>query len=148
MYETLTFEISDHIAHVVFNRPRLRNAMNATSWRELGQVFDRIRENRGRLAHATPAIINDSINQTFSRTVLTSLTTFFGLFPMILETSMQARFLIPMAISLGFGVLLSTFTTLILVPVSYAVLEDIRGLATRILGLETEDFEGDMEQAA
>ena len=38
-------------------------------------IFDRIRENRGRLAHATPAIINDSINQTFSRTVLTSLTT-------------------------------------------------------------------------
>ena len=44
MYETLTFEISDHVAHVVFNRPRLRNAMNATSWRELGEVFNRIRE--------------------------------------------------------------------------------------------------------
>ena len=44
MYETLTFEISDHIAHVVFNRPRLRNAMNVTSWRELGEVFNRISE--------------------------------------------------------------------------------------------------------
>ncbi len=44
MYETLTLEISDHVAHVVFNRPRLRNAMNATSWRELGEVFNRIRE--------------------------------------------------------------------------------------------------------
>ena len=42
-------------------------------------VFDRIRENRGRLATATPAIINDSINQTFSRTVLTSLTTTLAL---------------------------------------------------------------------
>src|SRR5690606_16182704 len=43
-------------------------------------VFDRIRENRGRLAHATPAIINDSINQTISRTVLTSGTTLMALF--------------------------------------------------------------------
>ena len=84
----------------------------------------------------------------FRPILLTSFTTFGGLTPILLEKSMQAQFLIPMAISLGFGVLLSTFTTLILVPVSYAVLEDIRGLATRILGLEIEDFEGDMEQAA
>ena len=43
-------------------------------------VFDRIRENRGRLAAATPAIINDSINQTISRTVLTSGTTLLSVF--------------------------------------------------------------------
>lgn len=41
-------------------------------------VFDRIRENRGRLSRATPAIINDSINQTISRTLMTSLTTFLA----------------------------------------------------------------------
>ena len=44
MFETLTYELNDHVAHVVFNRPRLRNAMNATSWRELGEVFNEIRD--------------------------------------------------------------------------------------------------------
>jgi len=44
--------------------------------------------------------------------------------PMIFEHSRQARFLIPMAISLGFGVLFSTFITLILVPALYMVIDD------------------------
>lgn len=56
--------------------------------------------------------------------LLTSLTTFFGLAPMILETSVQARFLIPMAISLGFGVMFATLITLLLVPALYLVVED------------------------
>jgi multidrug efflux pump subunit AcrB len=59
--------------------------------------------------------------------LLTSLTTFFGLAPMIFESSVQARFLIPMAISLGFGVLFATFIILLLVPALYLVLEDIKG---------------------
>lgn len=57
---------------------------------------------------------------------LTSLTTFFGLAPMIAETSIQARFLIPMALSLGFGVLFATVIVLLLVPALYLVVEDIR----------------------
>jgi len=60
--------------------------------------------------------------------LLTSLTTFFGLAPMILETSVQARFLIPMAISLGFGVLFATGVILVLVPSLYLIVEDVRGL--------------------
>lgn len=60
--------------------------------------------------------------------LLTSLTTFFGLFPMILETSVQAQFLIPMAISLGFGILFATFITLFLIPCFYMILEDIRAI--------------------
>ncbi|MCB1233461.1 MAG: efflux RND transporter permease subunit, partial [Verrucomicrobiae bacterium] len=64
----------------------------------------------------------------FRPILLTSLTTFFGLMPMILETSVQARFLIPMAISLGFGVMFATFITLFLVPVSYLVVEDLKRL--------------------
>lgn len=56
---------------------------------------------------------------------LTSLTTFVGLSPMILETSLQAQFLIPMAISLGFGILFATFITLLLVPACYLMIEDI-----------------------
>lgn len=62
----------------------------------------------------------------FRPIVLTSFTTFFGLVPMIFETSVQARFLIPMAISLGFGVLVATGIMLLLVPAVYAVFEDIR----------------------
>ena len=60
--------------------------------------------------------------------MLTSLTTFFGLLPMIFETSVQAKFLIPMAISLGFGVLFATFVILILVPSIYMIVEDLRVL--------------------
>ena len=62
----------------------------------------------------------------FRPILLTSLTTFFGLLPMIFETSRQARFLIPMAISLGCGVLFATLIALVLVPCFYCVVEDLR----------------------
>jgi multidrug efflux pump subunit AcrB len=62
----------------------------------------------------------------FRPIILTSITTFAGLTPLLLERSLQARFLIPMAVSLAFGVLFATFITLILVPVSYQILEDIK----------------------
>jgi multidrug efflux pump subunit AcrB len=65
----------------------------------------------------------------FRPILLTSLTTFFGLTPMILETSVQARFLIPMAISLGFGILFATFIILLLVPVFYLLVDDVRSEA-------------------
>jgi len=61
----------------------------------------------------------------FRPILLTSLTTFFGLMPMIFETSVQARFLIPMAISLGFGVLFATLIVLLLVPALYLIVEDV-----------------------
>ncbi len=62
----------------------------------------------------------------FRPILLTSLTTFFGLAPMIWETSVQARFLVPMAVSLGFGVLVATLIMLLIVPCSYVILEDAR----------------------
>jgi multidrug efflux pump subunit AcrB len=64
----------------------------------------------------------------FRPILLTSLTTFFGLAPMILETSVQARFLVPMAVSLGFGVLAATMIMLLIVPCAYIILEDARRL--------------------
>ncbi len=64
--------------------------------------------------------------QRFRPIVLTTLTTFGGLLPMIFETSRQARFLIPMAISLGFGILFATFITLLLIPSLTMILEDLR----------------------
>ncbi|MFU8895094.1 MAG: efflux RND transporter permease subunit [Gammaproteobacteria bacterium] len=66
--------------------------------------------------------------------LLTSLTTFAGLTPLIFEKSTQAQFLIPMAVSLGFGILFATFITLLLVPLNYLVLEDLRGLVRRLRG--------------
>jgi multidrug efflux pump subunit AcrB len=66
--------------------------------------------------------------------LLTSLTTFAGLTPLIFEKSTQAQFLIPMAVSLGFGILFATFITLLLVPLNYLVLEDLRRLAQRLRG--------------
>ncbi len=70
----------------------------------------------------------------FRPIVLTSLTTFAGLTPLLLERSVSAQFLIPMAISLGFGVIFSAVITLFLVPSCYVILEDIRGLAGRRRG--------------
>jgi multidrug efflux pump subunit AcrB len=67
----------------------------------------------------------------FRPILLTSLTTFAGLSPLMLERSMQARFLIPMAITLAFGVVFATFITLMLVPSGYMILEDFRSLLTR-----------------
>ena len=64
----------------------------------------------------------------FRPVLLTTLTTFCGLMPMIFETSRQARFLIPMAISLGFGILFATLIALLLVPCLYLVIEDVRRL--------------------
>ena len=64
----------------------------------------------------------------FRPIVLTTLTTFLALAPMILETSPQARFLIPTAISLGFGVLFASSITLLLVPAAYRIVEDGRAL--------------------
>ena len=71
----------------------------------------------------------------FRPILLTSLTTFFGLTPMIFETSLQARFLIPMAISIGFGVLFATVIILVLLPASYVILEDLDHAAQSVRAL-------------
>jgi multidrug efflux pump subunit AcrB len=70
------------------------------------------------------AVVNAAVSR-FRPIILTTLTTFFGLMPMIFETSRQARFLIPMAISLGFGILFATAITLVLVPSLYLILQDL-----------------------
>ena len=70
--------------------------------------------------------------QRFRPILLTSLTTFAGLTPLMLEKSFQAKFLIPMAVSLAFGVMFATIVTLVIVPCLYMVLEDL-GQAMRWL---------------
>ena len=67
-------------------------------------------------------------SQRFRAIILTSITTFVGLVPILMEKSLQAQFLIPMATSLAFGVLFATFITLLLVPCTYLILEDFKSL--------------------
>lgn len=83
-----------------------------------------LREGQDNLQQA----VMDAAQRRFRPILLTSLTTFFGLAPMIMERSVQAQFLIPMAISLGFGILFATGIILILIPALYLALEDVRGL--------------------
>lgn len=88
-------------------------------------MIDLINRERGE-GISLKQIIRDSVVRRFRPIMLTTATTFFGLVPMMLEKSLQARFLIPMAVSLAFGVLFATVITLILVPSLYMVLEDFK----------------------
>jgi multidrug efflux pump subunit AcrB len=73
-------------------------------------------------------VLRNCVTRRFRPIMLTTLTTFFGLLPMITERSLQARFLIPMAISLAFGVMFATCITLVLVPSLYMILEDFKSI--------------------
>jgi len=68
----------------------------------------------------------------FRPVMLTSMTTFIGLMPLLFEKSTQAQFLIPMAVSLGFGIIFATFITLILIPINYLLAEDLRNFLRRL----------------
>ncbi len=84
--------------------------------------------NRYRDLGMTPfeAALNGAARR-FRPIMLTSLTTFFGLAPMIFEESVQARFLVPMALSLGYGILFTTLVILVLMPVLYMIYYDVAG---------------------
>ena len=88
-------------------------------------LVDAINEYRREGMDLKDAVVQGGVRR-FRPILLTTLTTFFGLMPMMLERSPQARFLIPMAISLGFGILFVTVITLILVPVLYMLIADVR----------------------
>jgi len=67
----------------------------------------------------------------FRAILLTSLTTFVGLAPMLLETSFQAALMMPMAIALAFGIIFATTMTLVLMPCIYIIMDDFKGLLGR-----------------
>ena len=64
----------------------------------------------------------------FRAILLTTLTTFLGLLPLMMETSMQAQFLIPMAVALAFGVIFATVVTLLFVPALTSIIHDFHQL--------------------
>lgn len=84
--------------------------------------------NRRRKEHSALEAISIAGLRRFRPIMLTTLTTFGGLMPLIFEQSLQAQYIIPMAISLGFGILFATAIILVLVPCLYMILEDTRDL--------------------
>lgn len=108
-------------------------------------MIDLINHER-RAGIALQEVVRDSATRRFRPIMLTTMTTFFGLAPMLLEKSLQARFLVPMAISLAFGVAFATMITLLLVPSLYMILEDVRNLALgarrRLMGAAVPVDEG------
>ena len=75
--------------------------------------------------------ISEAAAARFRPVILTSLTTFAGLTPLMLEKSVQAQFLIPMVVSLAFGVMFATLVSLFLVPAAYLIVEDGKALVRR-----------------
>ena len=97
-----------------------------------------VNENRQKGMALMDAIVAGG-HRRFRPILLTSLTTFFGLMPMLLETEVQAQFLAPMAVSLGFGVMAATGITLIIVPVAYHILQDFKGTLHKLGELGSEN---------
>jgi multidrug efflux pump subunit AcrB len=77
------------------------------------------------------AVINAGVAR-FRPIMLTTLTTIVGLMPMLFERSIQAKFLIPVVVSLCFGVLIAFFVTLLLVPALYAIGVDVTRVSSRV----------------
>ncbi|BBN83190.1 multidrug resistance protein [Pseudoalteromonas sp. A25] len=89
-------------------------------------MTDFVNQARKEGAHLKEAVINAGCAR-FRAITLTSITTFVGVLPIMFETSLQAMFVIPMAVSLGFAVVFATLITLLLVPCLYIIMTDVRG---------------------
>lgn len=94
-------------------------------------MVDHVNKSRQQGIKIKDAVITAGCRR-FRAIFLTSITTFVGLIPIIMETSLQAQIVIPMAVSLAFGVLFATVVTLLLIPCLYVVLEDSKQLMGRI----------------
>ncbi|KPZ71494.1 Cobalt-zinc-cadmium resistance protein CzcA [Shewanella sp. P1-14-1] len=97
-------------------------------------MVDYVNNSRKQGIRLNEAVINAGCRR-FRAIMLTSLTTFIGLVPIMTETSMQAQMVIPMAVSLAFGVLFATVVTLCLIPCLYIAIEDMRRIARKIYHL-------------
>ena len=103
--------------------------------------------NRKRCLHMdiATAVREAGVNR-FRAILLTSLTTFLGLVPLMTSKSFDAAFMVPMAVSLAFGVLFATFITLMLVPTAYLILDDLQRTMRKLFGrTEPVDVEEPVE---
>ncbi|KAF7765104.1 hypothetical protein PCIT_b1250 [Pseudoalteromonas citrea] len=96
-------------------------------------LVDYINKQRRKGYEVMTAVLNAGAAR-FRPVMLTSITTFFGLMPLLFEQQTQAQFLIPMAVSLGFGIVFATMITLILVPVNYLLVERVQNRVNGCLG--------------
>jgi multidrug efflux pump subunit AcrB len=102
---------------------------------------------RGEGLSAEEAIHSAGVRR-FRPILLTTMTTYGGLAPMIFETSRQARFMIPMAISLGYGIVFATLITLVLVPSLYLLVEDAQSALARVMARLRRRNSSDTEVAS
>ncbi|WP_237057343.1 efflux RND transporter permease subunit [Microbulbifer sediminum] len=100
-------------------------------------LMDRINQLRAEGVAVMDAVVQAGRDR-FRPIILTSITTFMGLVPIMFERSIQAQFLIPMVVSLAFGVLFATAVTLLLVPNLYKVIETLRARLHRRRGTDPE----------
>ncbi|MEM6543724.1 MAG: efflux RND transporter permease subunit [Pseudomonadota bacterium] len=107
-------------------------------------LIDRINQLRNQGRPLREALLTGGVDR-FRPIILTSLTTFVGLLPIMSETSSQAQFLVPMVVSLAFGVLFATAVTLVLVPVLYELGNEIGSYLDKSNG---EDASGQSPPAA
>ncbi len=98
-------------------------------------LVDFINQQRAKGVALLEAVLTSGVKR-FRPVMLTSLTTFFGLLPVMLSSSQDARFLVPMAVSLGFGILFATMVTLIAVPLNILMVEDFKNWCLRLVGRE------------
>lgn len=94
-------------------------------------LIEAINKRRREQQMASFEAVHTAAIQRFRPIFLTTLTTFCGLTPMIFEKSFQAQMMVPMAVSLGFGIVFATLITLFLIPSLYLVLEDLKYLVNR-----------------
>ena len=106
-------------------------------------LIDRINNLRDEGMDLVDALLQGATDR-FRPIILTSVTTFVGLVPIMLETSVQAQFLIPMVVSLSFGVMFATGVTLVLVPALYLLGDDIGKFLSIVTKRELERQNGDV----
>ena len=112
-------------------------------------MIDYINNARASGIRIVTAVIDAGCHR-FRAILLTSLTTFIGLVPIMMETSMQAKMVIPMAVSLGYGVLFATLVTLLLIPCLYVVVVDIIKMINSLkgkMGFGSNELEADSKTA-
>ena len=109
-------------------------------------MVDFVNRNREKYDNLLDAVRISGVAR-FRAIMLTSLTTFAGLTPLVFfERSVQAQFLVPMAISLSFGVMFATLVTLVLVPALYVILEDIKSAWQWLYGKQSGTSEPTLEK--
>ncbi|MFT7217950.1 MAG: multidrug efflux pump subunit AcrB [Paraglaciecola sp.] len=109
-------------------------------------MTDYVNQQRNKGYRTQEAVI-DAGCARFRAITLTSITTFAGVLPIMFETSLQAKFVIPMAVALGFSVMYATLVTLLLVPCLYLILEDLKAMFVGLARLPKRLLSGEKQSA-